>query len=122
MSAGPGAIVGTLSIPRKRKSGVSTFNGTHLLTLLGTPRGDPGPSAERGCWRIGQILSEWRCVLGTCFGPLLIEGMTSGTAGWVGIDSFEKSSRVKSVPRESTDRRRHWICAWEEHVGAFQSG
>ncbi|GBM04251.1 hypothetical protein AVEN_41059-1 [Araneus ventricosus] len=67
----------------------------------------------------GRILSQWRGVVGTCFAPLLIEGATSGTAGWVRIDSFEKSSEVESVPRASTIRRRPWTCAWGEHVGAF---
>ncbi|GBN58416.1 hypothetical protein AVEN_758-1, partial [Araneus ventricosus] len=39
-------------------------------------------------------------------------GVTSGTAGWVRIDPFEKSSRVKSVPHASTVRRRPWTSAW----------
>ncbi|GBN73938.1 hypothetical protein AVEN_22500-1 [Araneus ventricosus] len=114
-----GAVAGALSKPRKRKPGVSAFNGKHLLPLLGTPRGDPGPSAERRCRCTGWSLSEWRGVTGTCFAPLLIEGATSGTAGWVRVDPFEKSSRVESVPRASTVRRRPWTSAWEEHVGAF---
>ncbi|GBM79185.1 hypothetical protein AVEN_209515-1 [Araneus ventricosus] len=99
-------------------SGVPAFNGTHLLPLLGTPRSDPGRSAERRCWYTGRILSEWRGVVGTCFAPLLIEGATSGTAGWVRIDLFEKSSRVESVPRESTAQRRPWISARGRHVGS----
>ncbi|GBL97229.1 hypothetical protein AVEN_84935-1 [Araneus ventricosus] len=86
------------------------------------PRGDPGPSAERRCRYTGWILSEWRGVTGTCFEPLLIEGATSATAGWVRIDPFEKSSRVKSVPRVSTVRRRPWTSAWGRHVGAFWPG
>ncbi|GBN84156.1 hypothetical protein AVEN_11588-1, partial [Araneus ventricosus] len=114
-----GAVAGALPKPRKRKSGVPAFNGTHPWPLLGTPRGDPGPSEERRCWYTGRILSEWRGVTGTCFAPLLIEGATSGTAGWVRIDPFEKSSRVESVPRESTVRRRPWTSAWGRHVGAF---
>ncbi|GBO05057.1 hypothetical protein AVEN_113141-1 [Araneus ventricosus] len=113
------AVAGALSKPRKRKSGVPAFNGKHLLPLLGTPRGDPGPSAERRCRCTGWILSEWRGVTGTCFAPLLIEGVTSGTAGWVGVDPFEKSSRVESGLSVSEVWRTPWTSAWEEHVGAF---
>ncbi|GBN96138.1 hypothetical protein AVEN_195161-1 [Araneus ventricosus] len=61
-----------LSKPRKRKPGVPAFNGKHLLPLLGSPRGDPGPSAELRCRCTGWRLSEWRGVTGTCFAPLLI--------------------------------------------------
>ncbi|GBN70536.1 hypothetical protein AVEN_186879-1 [Araneus ventricosus] len=55
----------------------------------------------------------------TYIAPFLIEGATSGTAGWVRIDPFEKSSRVESVLRESTVRRKPWTSAWGRHVGAF---
>ncbi|GBM81872.1 hypothetical protein AVEN_22860-1 [Araneus ventricosus] len=109
-----GAVAGALSKPRKRKPGVPAFNGKNLLLLLGSTRGDPGPSAERRCRCTGWIISEWRGVTGTCFAPLLIEGATSGTAGFVRVDPFEKSCRDESVPRTSTVRRRPRISALGE--------
>ncbi|GBL81673.1 hypothetical protein AVEN_93458-1 [Araneus ventricosus] len=90
------------------------FQWQASLATVGNPRGDPGPSAERRCRCTGWILSEWRVVTGTCFAPLLVEGATSCTAGWVRVDPFEKSSRVESVPRASTVRRRPWTSALGE--------
>ncbi|GBO31259.1 hypothetical protein AVEN_77452-1 [Araneus ventricosus] len=62
-----------------------SFNDSHLTPLLGTTRGDLGPSAERGWRGTRWSLSEWHSVAGTCCAPLLVEGETNSSAGFVQV-------------------------------------